>query len=95
MVGRRPIRLAKAGTPDVLAMFITNQIAWVYWIECKKFGGKLTEIQKDFKMDFTHATNVICEVVFNPDQVDDTIEACTGYTNNSLENIDIFGKEGK
>jgi hypothetical protein len=91
MVGRRPIRMAKPGTPDVLCIFSHENRGYVYWIECKRTGEKLREgPQADFPYKFKGIDNVIFEMVTDPRQVDITIEKITNYTDGILESICVF-----
>lgn len=99
-VGYNWLQLCKDGHCDRIAFISFNKLCWLYLIEVKKEGGKQTktrlnakgkeiEGQEDWEKRFKELTNVVYEVVDNPQQIDATIERITNHDQDILEKITL------
>lgn len=81
---------AKAGFPDIFAEIIVGKIIHNYYIETKNpTNGVHRDKQIEFQKKHTGFDNVYYELVIDCLQVINTIERISGYTKNTLANIDF------
>lgn len=77
------------GKRDLVAWFKVGKVLWTYFIECKEpDGGFWSEDQQRYAKKFEGLSNVIYEVVSNPNQIDITLNRLTGRTEKILEECD-------
>lgn len=84
----RYVQLCASGTPDIVAYIRIVDICYVLFIECKRDAKAVwREDQRNFARKFTSFNNVVYLLVYDPRELDKTIEILTGYTQTVINSI--------
>jgi hypothetical protein len=84
------VKQTQKGKRDIIAFFGVGKTLWVYLIECKSEFGIQRPEQITYEKKFKEFTNVVYELVYDPVQIDRTLDRLTGRTAKLLAGVDEF-----